>query len=311
MPVVPPAATTSSVVSGIIDRVYREWLTPAEQQPTQATLAADLTIESASAAISVGMLAPDEQSLISPGTVIEVGREQMLVTGFTGGTATVRRAHNGTTAATHDSGDLVVVQPRFARQAVFDAVADEVVSLHPSLWGRSTDTLSVTGSPIDAPDSAVGIATVTWMDAGDVLRAGEAHLLTNHPASSTGRAVLVSGVPSGRDVYITYKHEFPRPADEDDDLTDTTFRLETQWLPIVIVGAAARMSAYVDPTRLFVDWAANAEQTSVSPAGTATALHRRLDQMRRDLLDAAAQRQSAEYPPIVTFSDPFNPLTRT
>jgi hypothetical protein len=315
MPIVPPIATVAAPVtpllmSTVIDRLYREWLTPSDLQPVQVSLDVTVTDTATALTLDTDMMAPDEVAIISPGTVVEIGLEQMLVTSFAAGTAVVRRGHAGTTAVAHTSGELVVFAPRFSRQSAFDAVADEVVSLHPRLWGRSIETFNQSGgAPEDVDYTAIDVAAVSWLNQ-DYFQTGTGQIISGWPSSNTGRALIVSGVPSGYDAIVTLKHEIPRPTALTDDLTGTGFRLVGQWAAIVILGAAARMAGYIDTTRLTVDWAANAEQTALAPAGTATALHRRLSQMKEEHLRSAERRQQAEYPAVVSYNDPFNPLTR-
>jgi hypothetical protein len=309
MPVA-PAAVVPLLMSTVVDRLYREWLTPSDQQPVQVALGVTVDDSETAMALDTDMMSPDEVGLISPGVVLEVGLEQMLVTYFVADVATVRRGHAGTTAAAHTVGDLVVFAPRFPRQAAFDALADEVVALHPRLWGRSIESFAQTnGSPQDCDYTAVDIASVAWLNNG-YFQTGTGQVISGWPASSTGRAVVIGGVPSGYNAITTLKHEIPRPTLLTDDLTSTDFRLLYEWASIIVIGAAARMSGYIDPTRLSVDWAANAEQNALAPAGTATALNRRLAQLKEDHLKTAERRQQAEYPAVVSYNDPFNPLTR-
>jgi hypothetical protein len=309
MPVA-PAAVVPLLMSTVIDRLYREWLTPSDLQPVQVSLNVTVTDTDTTLTLDTTMMSPDEVAIISPGTVLEVGLEQMLVTSFSAGQAVVRRGHAGTTATAHTSGVLVVFAPRFSRQSAFDAVADEIVALHPRLWGRSIESFAQTnGAPSDVDYTAIDVAAVSWAD-GNYFQTGTGQVISGWPASTTGRAVLVHGVPSGYDAIVTLKHEIPRPTALTDDLTGTGFRLIEQWVAIAILGAAARMAGYIDTTRLTVDWAANAEQAALAPAGTATALHRRLSQMKEGHLQAAERRQQAEYPPVVSYNDPFNPMTR-
>lgn len=79
---------------------------------------------------------------ISPGVVIEIDYEQMMVVSNTTVTLTVIRAWNGTTAASHTSGTVVYVEPKFPRQAILDEVANELRSLPESIYTTGTAVLS-------------------------------------------------------------------------------------------------------------------------------------------------------------------------
>lgn len=296
-----------STVGQLIDRLNREWLSPADQQPRQARLNGAISDSDTTATLTTTTLDPAERE-VTPGTAIEVGLELMLVTDFTDSVVTVVRGHQGTTAAAHSDGDPVILSPRFPRLSAFDAVADEVMSLSPPLWGFASETLVGSTEPIDIDANYVGIAAVTWLDTNSVPHSGQGRIIPNYPPSDTDRAVMLT-VPEGKTTYVTFKKEFTRPTAESDDLT-TDFGVLSEWEQIIVVGAAARMSSYIDPTRLFVDTMVDAELNAVAPAGTATSLHRRLKSIRNELLTDAARRLRDEYPPVTTWADPFDPATR-
>ena len=300
-----------STVGQVIDRIYREWLTPASEQEGLGQLDGAIDDSTTSVTLSTDMISPDEQNHSAPGTVMEVGLEQMLIVTYDPNTkvATVVRGYNGTTAASHSDDDLVIMRPKFARQVVFDAVADEVVSLHPPLWGYSTLTTTGQTEPIEVDADVVGIAEVTWLDINTDPKGGTARIIRNYPPVSSGRAIRLH-VPEGKTTYLILKKEFSRPTAESDDL-EADILVRPEWEQIVIFGAASRVSSYVDPTKLDFDWATEFDQHQGNPTGTGTVLGRRLQSMRNDLLDRASRRLAKEYPPITTYTDPFYPATLT
>lgn len=79
---------------------------------------------------------------ISPGIVIEIDYEQMMVVSNSTVTLTVIRAWNGTTAASHTSGAVVYVEPKFPRQAILDEVANELRALPETIYTTGTAVLS-------------------------------------------------------------------------------------------------------------------------------------------------------------------------
>lgn len=293
-----------STVGQVVDRVYREWLTPASEQEGLVLMDGAVGAGDTAWVFDTSMLSPDEVNEIAPGTVVEAGLEQVLIRTYdpATSTATVIRGYNGTTATSHADEALVTLRPKFSRQVVFDAVADEVVSLQPALWGY--DTLSTSGSttPIDIDADTVGLVEVTWTNASNEAFSGSGRILRNYPPSATGRAMVLD-VPKGRTAYIVLRKEFPRPTAESDNLAD--LNVQVDWEQILVVGAASRMSAYVDPTKLDFDWATEIDQHQGNPTGTGTILGRRLQAIRDDLLSAASRRQKREFPPTTTFTNPF------
>ena len=79
---------------------------------------------------------------ISPGVVIEIDYEQMMVVSNSTVTLTVIRAWNGTTAASHTSGAVVYVEPKFPRQAILDEVVSELRALPETIYTTGTAVLS-------------------------------------------------------------------------------------------------------------------------------------------------------------------------
>ena len=81
-------------------------------------------------------------SEIVAGVIIEIDYEQMMVVSNTTVTLTVIRAWNGTTAASHTSGVVVYIEPRFPRQAILDEVINEVLALPETIFTTGTAVLS-------------------------------------------------------------------------------------------------------------------------------------------------------------------------
>jgi len=66
----------------------------------------------------------------------------MMVVSNSTVTLTVIRAWNGTTAASHTSGAVVYVEPKFPRQAILDEVANELRALPETIYTTGTAVLS-------------------------------------------------------------------------------------------------------------------------------------------------------------------------
>jgi len=296
-----------TTISDILDRLYREFLQPAWQQPAYAALTALLDDSSTSFEINVDTLAPDEQSLLSPGVVVEVGLEQMFVLSFTNDTLTVTRGFAGTQAVAHAASSLVLLLPSYPRRSAFDAVADEIVGLYPALWALETQTFTSSHTPTDIDASAAGIAQLTWMASDTRPRSGTGYIVKNYPPSATGRAMVTEDIPEGRTVYATFKKHFTRP--ENETVTLSSISVDEDWVQILMFGAAARMVGYIDPSRLFRDWIS--EDDIGSPAGTSSALQSRMLARRDDLIEQAAKRLKQEYPAVTTFTSSFRSQART
>lgn len=89
---------------------------------------------------------------VAAGSVLSVDSELMYVWDASDSSATVLRGHMGTTAASHASGTVMEVNPRWPRSYIVDELLNEIRSFGPRLWRPVTVTYSV-----DADTSAVDV----------------------------------------------------------------------------------------------------------------------------------------------------------
>lgn len=68
--------------------------------------------------------------------------DQFKVISIASNNLTVKRGHNGTSAAGHASGVTVLKNPRFGRDQIVRSLNEAMVSLQPMVWKRATTTLT-------------------------------------------------------------------------------------------------------------------------------------------------------------------------
>lgn len=299
-----------TTIEAVVDRLYREYLSPADHQDTLCSFSAGVDSTSGTFQVDTSMMAAEEQGLLSPGTVIEAGLEQMLVTAYTSTSRvlTVLRGYAGTVSIPHAEGALIRVQPQFSRVTAFDAVSDLILELHPPLWRLGTATVMADNVPGEVPAGTVGVAAVTWARSDGAVVYGGGEVVRNWPSSATGRAVTLRGVPRGTEAVVTLKQEFTRPTAESDTLAD--LGISEGWVRILVLGAAAHLASYIDPSRLTFDWTIDADQAQNAPPGTASSLAARLLALRDVLITEAAAALEREYPTTVVRNAAFRPSTR-
>lgn len=244
-----------STVGELIDRTWREYLYPPSETPATGLLeTASLGPADVSLIYKAGILSPQEIAAIGPGSVIELGREQILVGAHNTGTRTLSgliRAFRQPAAAadTHVADTPIYIEPRFSRAATFDAVCDAVESLSPRLYKTETEWVSVGGRVFEL-ENPLAFAAVRYryqMD-GDWISFGDVEILTDWPDSSTLVAVQVGAPAVNTSGYLTYKASFPRPTNEADNLTVATgdWAMPQKWEQIVMLGAVIALTASVD-----------------------------------------------------------------
>lgn len=297
-----------STLGQLIDRAFREFLTPPDEQPTRFTLGATMASGAAAFTVDSDFLTPEEESLFGPGTIVEFERELVQVGAYdesldTSQATSVKRAILGTSAAEHVSGTYGVISPEYARQAVFDALCDTIVGLFPTLYAvDETDLLSfsttsftevpatvmepmyVWARPVGAPsDGWIQFEDFEWRD--------------HFPPSSTGKAIVATDLGGGSG-YLVHKKEFARPTAESDNLITTT-GLKQEWEQIALVGAVAHLIAGKDLSQRQQDFLVEQLKTQNYPVLTPTRVRESLLKYFEYLLDRAQKPLRSRTPASV------------
>lgn len=290
-----------STVGQLVDRCFRELLTPADDAPTRTTLAAAVDADDLTWTYDGTALAADEEELFAPGVVVEVGLEQALVVAadHASDTLTVRRGVNGTTAAVHSLGDELTPAPAFGRRAVFDAVCDNVVVLWPALYHVATETLVVTTGYTEVPATVVTPIHAATVVGGRHRGVGWV-FIDNFPPSATTKAITVSGASVGSTVYFTYRGKFARPTSEADNLQ--TLGVAVEWERIVMVGAAVHMLAGRELDSANVEFITEQMRSEGYPVGSAQRQRDGLIRYHQFLLDQARRTLLASNAEVVTMT---------
>jgi len=294
----------------LIERAYRDYLYPAADRPPRTTLAATIASGTTTVQFTDGLLTPEEEALLGAGTLIEIDRELMLVTAIntTTHTLTVIRNQEGTTAVAHTIGAGLFVAPVYPRQVLFDAVADNVVRLYPSLWSVETDEITTASAPVEVESDAVEIVKFMYPDTSSISGStrwmhGAAELLTDFSyVTSTVAIQFHESVPTGRTGYLTYKRRFLRPTKEDDDLS-TDFGVDRSWDRIIVVGATldAINARDIDiATQNFITETAAAE---AFPVGSGEKIRNALIRYYEYLLAQAKRSLQHRYPLGMEYTD--------
>jgi hypothetical protein len=243
-----------SLVSQVIDRLYREYLHPASDQPTRARLNTTLDTTTATVVFNLtNILTPEEIDLFGEGVIIEIDQEWMLVTAWASPNATVVRAWGGTTAAAHTAGAVIYLAPQMSRLAVFNAVCDAIVDLYPDLYVSKNRLYPSSADPVDIDPLATEVHSYRWQDTDGRLRPGTAEFI---PDFGGTKIQFGPDVPTGRDGYLTYYSKFPRPTAESDDLDDENgdWAIPEEWVKVIMVDAFTTLLATRQGDQLNTDF---------------------------------------------------------
>jgi len=327
----------SSNIGGLVDRVFREYLEPADDLNSYTALASGINASVTTVSFNGDLLTQEEEDVLDAGTLIEINHELMYCTDIdtVNNSVTVVRGARGTTAATHTAGDLIKIAPAFTRKAVFDAVCDQIKNLYPTLYAVETVTsTSGTGYTLLGSYSSPGtnnylvtpikaISQYTDWSAGSdqtgltfkgvavelidlpnpftyTDSTGTERTITYTSGPSVVHALQFAGIASGHTVYVTFKKKFIEPSAESDTLA--TIGLEDEYEPIIMAGAAAQMLSGRDIPAATSDFVTDQLALATYPVGSSSNIRNGLLSYQATLIDQAKKDLKARYPEPVALN---------
>ena len=321
----------SRTIGKLIDRVYREYLEPADNVESFSILSGSMTDSVTELSFDGNYFTQEEEDALDAGTIIEVGTELMYSTALdtVNNSVTVKRGVRGTTAAAHSAGDEIKIAPEFPRKNVFDAVCDQIENLYPTLFavdtqsftsGTGYSTIGTYDAPgthnyLVAPLKALSQYT-DWSAGSDQtgLRyqgvavemidlpnpftytddTGTERTITYTSGPDVVHALQFVGIAAGHTVYVTFKKKFIAPTAETDTLA--TIGLESEYEPIIMAGVAAHMVAGKDINLVDATYITNQLEAASYPVGSSNTIRNSLLQYQQLLIQQARTNLRSKYP---------------
>ena len=286
-------------VAALIDRTYREWLTPPNEQPARFEVnnAGVLAAAATSVITETSWLSPEEEDLIGPGTIIEIERELILVEAVTGTspdlTLTIRREMLGTSDVQHADGTEIILAPDYSRQSVFDALSDSIDDIWPTLWAVKTALIPTSTTWVEVDDDVEELFDARLLNGTrvDELDPGRYELLLDFPLASSERAVQYDGtVPKGSTAIIRYKAKAIRPTLETNTLA--SLNIDVSWQKILTVGIAASLLRGSDIEAATQEFITESLAREGFPAGSGESLSNSLLRFQDFLTQRRARSQN-------------------
>lgn len=281
-----------STIGAVIERVNRDFLYPPDARPAQAylngaILAADTTL------ILTTFVVPEDEELLTAGALLELDQELVQVTAYDDVTltATVKRGVLGTTGADHADETPVYLAPPYTRLSIYEAIADNIITLYPKLFTVRTEHTSTVNGIIAPIDDTLAVSVLeasvdAFVDDSEV----DARIVDF--SAAVGSRAVVFNVPVST-AYVKYKRRFGTPTDEDTTLV--SLGVDPRWVRIVTVGAAADLMSGRDIPASHTDWIAQAIEAEQIPVGTRSGISLKLASYRNFLLEEAEKEMKAEY----------------
>jgi len=245
------------------------------------------------------------------GQVFEIDSEMFYIweADATTKTLTVQRGYNGTTAASHTSGAMATVSPRFPRAQVLESINDEIADLSSPMNGLfQVKTLNIT---YNGTDRMINLTSAT--DVIDILNVSVRYLSDDYPIAR--KVKLVRDLPTDdfasgfalkfdQAVYpgrlrIVYKAPYSSVTTEATNL-NTDCGIQESIEDIVVVGTQLRLMAPREIKRNFVESQGDTRRAEEVASGAITNSATALRQLRRDRIIAEAARLMRSYPTFLT-----------
>ena len=291
-----------AAVSTLVDRIYRDFLNKPDDLSAFSRLEGTINNSVTSLTYEAGLFSSEEENLLGNGALIEIDQEIMLVTAANTSTRTltVSRGYAGTDAASHTDGANLFINPTFPRKSVFDAVADNIVRLYPSLYNVTTTNVTSTSTYAEVPASTVEVLTSYVQNAsGEQYTSAGIELLRDFPPSTTNTAVQFFNTSNGKTVHLVVKRKFVRPTSETVDLA-TDCLISDEYEQIVMVGAVADIVGATDIDASTQEFITEKLAADSYPVGSGERLRNALLRLRSLLIDEARGNLRSLYPAPVS-----------
>ena len=283
----------STTIGGLVDRVFREYLEPADDLNSYTAVAPDSGFSSSATTITYNgdLLTQEEEDVMDAGTIIECEHELMYCTDvdITNNQVTVVRGARGTTKVEHLAGKIIKIAPAFTRKAVFDAVADQIANLYPTLYAVETvESTSGTGYTLlgsyDAPGTNNYLVTP--------IKAISQYTDWSSGSDQTGLTFKGVGIEM---------IDLPNPFTYTDSTsTERTITYTTG--PDVVHGAAAQMLSGRDIPSATADYITDQLGVATYPVGASSNIRNGLLSYQATLLEQAKKDLKARYPEPVALN---------
>ena len=299
----------SDVTMGnVIDRLYVQYLTPPDDQSIQVRLAAAITDDTTTTITLGGFTVPEDEALLRQGSILEIDQELVRVVVYDDqmSQVTVTRGEYGTTPTTHAIPKLMQLNPPYTRFAVFQAVADNMITLYPKLFTTRQEYITTVSNGVYPVADELCVEVLSawgegWSGNTDI----SAEVVDFHQL--TGGRSIITNRDYGGSLWFRYRRRMNKATDESDTLEE--LGVDERWVNIVMAGAAADLIVGRDIPASQTEWVKNVLEAESIRVGTRMSIGGGLRQYRNLLLDDASNEMKAEYKPKIHMRNPARTVT--
>lgn len=291
-----------STAGALLDRVSRQLLSGTVEERNK--LAVTVDSDDTSFVMSYDLAG------LRAGTVFEVGTELCYVWEANSGNKTlvVERGYLGTTAAAHTFGDVIVLNPRFPKASMLEALnqdIDDLSSPANGLFRVVTQNVSYNGS-----DRQVNLTNATNVidlidvrlrylaDDFPVIR--RVRLQRDLPTSdfASGFALVFDESIMAGTLRVRYKAPFTRVSATTDDIQSVAF-VPSSMEDILELGVMQRVLSPREVKRNFVESQGDTRRSDEVPPGAMRDSFTNIQRLRRERIVAEAAKLARQYPLVI------------
>jgi len=215
------------------------------------------------------------------------------------------RGYNGTTAASHAAGSKVVISPTFPRVDVKNAINETIDDMFPNIFAVTSYTFKYNPSVLAyaLPNDVENVIAVSAQSTGPTkewypVRAWRVDPMANTDAFDSKNTISIySVVDAGRTINVTYSTQ-PSPMENGSDDFESTTGLPASCKDVAVLGAAYRLSAFIDPGRLTFGSAEADQQSQIAGRsyGAGTSASKYLLALYQQRLQQETNKIQGRYP---------------
>jgi len=292
-----------STVGTVVDRTLRQLMSGTVEELNKTV--------GALTAASTSVVFQYDLNGLRQGGVIQIDNELMNAWEVSSGskTATVQRAWNGTTAAAHVASSVAIVDPKFPRAQVVEAINAEIDGLSSPMNGlyqiKSLElNYNGTFTMVNLPttDKIIDLVSVTVRYiATDYPKITRCRLIRDLPNDdfNAGYAIRFDEqVRAGR-MIVVYKAPFTNVTTEAQNLQNIA-GFPTTAEDILMMGAQIRLVSPREVKRNFTESQGDTRRSEEVPTGSVSSSINNIIRMRRDRITAEAARLARQYPTFLS-----------
>jgi len=292
-----------STVATVIDRTVRQLMSGTVEERNKTVGALTAT--------STSIVFQYDLNGMRAGGVIQIDSELMYVWEVSQGSksVTVERGWNGTTAVAHVAGSVTIVDPRFPRAQILEAINAEIDDLSSPMNGlyqiKSLElNYNGTWNMISLPtiDKIIDLVSVTIRYiATDYPVIRKCRLIRDLPNDdfSAGYAIRFDEQVRAGKMIVVYKAPYTNVTNETQNLQNVS-GFPTTAEDILMMGAQIRLVSPREVKRNFTESQGDTRRSEEVPTGSVSSSINNIIRMRRDRITAEAARLARQYPTFLS-----------